>query len=52
MRTCWRPPGVIEKGPTINIEIEDLAKEFGTSRSPHPVSLSIPSGALIALPGP
>jgi sulfate transport system permease protein len=52
MRTCWRPPGVIEKGPTINIEIEDLAKEFRTSRSPHPVSLSIPSGALIALPGP
>lgn len=36
----------------MNIEIEDLAKEFGTSRALHPVSLSIPSGALIALLGP
>jgi sulfate transport system ATP-binding protein len=36
----------------MNIEIEELAKEFGTSRALHPVSLSIPSGALIALLGP
>ncbi len=36
----------------MNIEIEDLAKEFGTERALHPVSLSIPSGALIALLGP
>lgn len=36
----------------MNIEIEDLAKQFGTSRALHPVSLSIPSGALIALLGP
>lgn len=36
----------------MNIEIEELAKEYGTSRALHPVSLSIPSGALIALLGP
>lgn len=36
----------------MNIEIEDLAKEFGTTRALHPVSLSIPSGALVALLGP
>lgn len=36
----------------MNIEIEELAKEFGTSRALHPVSLFIPSGALIALLGP
>ncbi|MBE0453197.1 sulfate/molybdate ABC transporter ATP-binding protein [Roseovarius autotrophicus] len=36
----------------MHIEIEELAKEFGTERALHPVSLSIPSGALIALLGP
>lgn len=36
----------------MHIEIEELAKEFGTSRALHPVSLSIPYGALIALLGP
>ncbi len=36
----------------MNIDIEELAKEFGTERALHPVSLSIPSGALIALLGP
>ncbi|ADO41707.1 sulfate/molybdate ABC transporter ATP-binding protein [Ketogulonicigenium vulgare] len=36
----------------MQIEIEELAKEFGASRALHPVSLSIPSGALIALLGP
>jgi sulfate transport system ATP-binding protein len=36
----------------MHIEIEELAKEFGTSRALHPVSLAIPSGALIALLGP
>ncbi|PTQ76002.1 sulfate/molybdate ABC transporter ATP-binding protein [Celeribacter persicus] len=34
------------------IEIEEIAKEFGSERALHPVSLSIPSGALIALLGP
>ncbi|GHG97130.1 sulfate/molybdate ABC transporter ATP-binding protein [Pseudodonghicola xiamenensis] len=34
------------------VEIEEIAKEFGTGRALHPVSLSIPSGALIALLGP
>jgi sulfate transport system ATP-binding protein len=36
----------------MHIEIEDLAKEFGPTTALHPVSLSIPSGALIALLGP
>lgn len=36
----------------MKIEIEYLAKEFGTERALHPVSLTIPSGALIALLGP
>ena len=36
----------------MNIEIEDLSKTFGASPALHPVSLSIPSGALIALLGP
>jgi sulfate transport system ATP-binding protein len=36
----------------MHIEIEELAKEFGTERALHPVSLAIPSGALIALLGP
>ncbi|PKP84121.1 MAG: putative 2-aminoethylphosphonate ABC transporter ATP-binding protein [Alphaproteobacteria bacterium HGW-Alphaproteobacteria-2] len=36
----------------MHIEIDELAKEFGTERALHPVSLAIPSGALIALLGP
>ena len=36
----------------MNIEIDELAKEFGTSRALHPSSLFIPSGALVALLGP
>jgi sulfate transport system ATP-binding protein len=36
----------------MHIDIEELAKEFGTERALHPVSLAIPSGALIALLGP
>ncbi|MCB1394458.1 MAG: ATP-binding cassette domain-containing protein [Rhodobacter sp.] len=36
----------------MHIEIDEIAKEFGTARALHPVSLSIPSGALIALLGP
>lgn len=34
------------------VEIEEIAKEFGAERALHPVSLSIPTGALIALLGP
>ena len=34
------------------VEIEETAKEYGSDRALHPVSLSIPSGALIALLGP
>ncbi|MCA0847921.1 sulfate/molybdate ABC transporter ATP-binding protein [Salipiger thiooxidans] len=36
----------------MNIDIEDLAKSFGPQTALHPVSLSIPSGALVALLGP
>ncbi|MFO1141338.1 MAG: sulfate ABC transporter ATP-binding protein [Amaricoccus sp.] len=36
----------------MQIEIEELAKEFGLTTALHPVSLSIPSGALVALLGP
>ena len=36
----------------MHIEIDELAKEFGTPRALLPVSLRIPSGALVALLGP
>ena len=36
----------------MHIEIEEIAKEFGATTALHPVSLSIPSGALVALLGP
>lgn len=36
----------------MHIEIDELAKEFGATTALHPVSLSVPSGALIALLGP
>lgn len=36
----------------MHIEIDEIAKSFGPTTALHPVSLSIPSGALIALLGP
>jgi sulfate transport system ATP-binding protein len=36
----------------MHIEIDEVAKEFGATAALKPVSLSIPSGALIALLGP
>jgi sulfate/thiosulfate transport system ATP-binding protein len=36
----------------MQIGIEEISKEFGTTAALHPVSLSIPSGALVALLGP
>jgi sulfate transport system ATP-binding protein len=36
----------------LNIEIESIAKAFGATAALHPVSLSIPSGTLVALLGP
>ena len=36
----------------MHIEIDEIAKEFGPATALHPVSLSIPSGALVALLGP
>lgn len=36
----------------MNIEIEEISKDFGSTPALHPVSLSIPSGTLVALLGP
>ncbi len=36
----------------MQIEIDQISKEFGSTAALHPVSLSIPSGALVALLGP
>ncbi|ODT57973.1 MULTISPECIES: sulfate ABC transporter ATP-binding protein [Paracoccus] len=36
----------------MHIQIDEIAKDFGTTTALHPVSLSIPSGALVALLGP
>jgi sulfate/thiosulfate transport system ATP-binding protein len=38
--------------PDMFIEIEDIAKEFGATVALHPVNLTVPSGALVALLGP
>ena len=46
------PPPLNTMEPPMQIEIEDIAKEFGPTTALHPVSLSIPSGALVALLGP
>ena len=36
----------------MRIDIDGIAKEFGTIAALHPVSLALPSGALVALLGP
>ena len=36
----------------MHIEIDEIAKSFGQTTALHPVSLAIPSGALVALLGP
>lgn len=36
----------------MDIEIQEIAKEFGATAALYPVSLSIPSGTLVALLGP
>ncbi len=36
----------------MHIEIDEIAKSFGTTAALHPVSLVLPSGALVALLGP
>ncbi|CAA9384908.1 MAG: Sulfate and thiosulfate import ATP-binding protein CysA [uncultured Rubellimicrobium sp.] len=36
----------------MHIEIDEIAKTFGATAALHPVSLAIPSGALVALLGP
>jgi sulfate transport system ATP-binding protein len=36
----------------MHIDIDEISKSFGTTTALHPVSLSLPSGALVALLGP
>ena len=36
----------------MHIQIDEISKRFGGTSALHPVSLSIPSGALVALLGP
>jgi sulfate transport system ATP-binding protein len=36
----------------MHIEIDEIAKEFGATAALHPVSLAVPSGALVAFLGP
>ncbi|MFN3722078.1 MAG: sulfate/molybdate ABC transporter ATP-binding protein [Paracoccaceae bacterium] len=36
----------------MHIDIDEISKSFGTTAALHPVSLSLPSGALVALLGP
>ncbi len=36
----------------MHIEVDEISKQFGTTAALHPVSLSLPSGALVALLGP
>ncbi len=36
----------------MHIEVDEISKQFGTTTALHPVSLSLPSGALVALLGP
>lgn len=36
----------------MQIEIDEISKEFGSTAALHPVTLSLPSGALVALLGP
>ncbi|WP_210528960.1 sulfate/molybdate ABC transporter ATP-binding protein [Rubellimicrobium arenae] len=36
----------------MHIQIDEIAKEFGAATALHPVSLNVPSGALVALLGP
>jgi sulfate/thiosulfate transport system ATP-binding protein len=41
-----------EERRAVNIEIDEISKDFGTTAALHPVSLQIPSGTLVALLGP
>ncbi|MDO5606715.1 MAG: ATP-binding cassette domain-containing protein, partial [Paracoccus sp. (in: a-proteobacteria)] len=36
----------------MHIDIDEISKQFGITTALHPVSLAIPSGALVALLGP
>ncbi|PJF09372.1 putative 2-aminoethylphosphonate ABC transporter ATP-binding protein [Pseudorhodobacter sp. MZDSW-24AT] len=46
------PPRTATRRHPMHIEIDEISKSFGTTAALHPVSLSLPSGALVALLGP
>jgi sulfate transport system ATP-binding protein len=46
------PPITGLEGLKMHIKIDEISKEFGTTAALHPVSVAIPSGALVALLGP
>jgi sulfate transport system ATP-binding protein len=51
MLTSWLPRIAIEEA-NMHIEIDEIAKSFGVTAALQPVSLALPSGALVALLGP
>jgi sulfate transport system ATP-binding protein len=46
------PQRTASRRTPMHIEIDEISKQFGTTAALHPVSLSLPSGALVALLGP
>ena len=46
------PPSAATEEAALHIDIDEIAKSFGGTTALHPVSLNIPSGALVALLGP
>jgi len=46
------PQAAVTRRPDMHIKIDEISKQFGTTAALHPVSLSLPSGALVALLGP
>jgi sulfate/thiosulfate transport system ATP-binding protein len=46
------PQRTVTRGTPMHIEIDEISKQFGTTAALKPVSLSLPSGALVALLGP
>ena len=52
MRTSFPRPAAIERAAPVQIEIDRITKLFGATAALHPVSLTIPSGALVSLLGP
>ncbi|PZR00314.1 MAG: putative 2-aminoethylphosphonate ABC transporter ATP-binding protein [Cereibacter sphaeroides] len=51
-RSSGRNPSPLKGVGSMHIEIDEISKEFGSTAALLPVSLKIPSGALVALLGP